>query len=312
MENCNHNLYTPPAYFVKSSKTLKELELEKENYIFQREMDLNNRIEVLRKISISDFGTNIAKNKQNKAYYEGRTYPTNRSGEFVVLEYFNIENVLIQFKNTGFRNIIKANNLNSKEIKDPYAKIVCGIGCIGIGPYTASINRKTTPEYHVWSGMLDRCYNPYKHPSYMGCEVHPYWHNFQNFAVWYNANYYSISNDIVALDKDILFKGNKIYGPVTCCFVPDIINGCFVKRNAMRGDTPVGVCYNKSRNKYEAWLAKHGITTFLGRYSTPEEAFAVYKQAKEQYIKELAELYRGIIPEHVYYALMNYQVEIND
>jgi hypothetical protein len=44
------------------------------------------------------------------------------------------------------------------------------------------------------------------------------------------------------------------------------------------------------------------------------EAFCAYKNAKEQYIKELAEKYfqEGKITEKVYNALMMYEVEITD
>ena len=33
------------------------------------------------------------------------------------------------------------------------------------------------------------------------------------------------------LDKDILLKGNKIYSPDTCCFVPQEINSIAVDSN---------------------------------------------------------------------------------
>jgi hypothetical protein len=51
---------------------------------------------------------------------------------------------------------------------------------------------------------------------------------------------------------------------------------------------------------------------YLGRFVTPEEAFQVYKQAKEAYIKEVAELYKDQIDIRVYEALMKYEVDIND
>ena len=55
-------------------------------------------------------------------------------------------------------------------------------------------------------------------------------------------------------------------------------------------------------------------TIFIGRFSTPTEAFSAYKNAKEQYIKERAEKYfqEGKITDKVYNALMRYEVEITD
>ena len=85
------------------------------------------------------------------------------------------------------------------------------------------------------------------------------------------------------LDKDILVKGNKLYSEDTCSFVPAEINTLFCKANKTRG-----------------------------RYNTIEEAFLAYKQAKEAYIKELANKWKDVIDPRVYEALMDYQVEITD
>ena len=55
---------------------------------------------------------------------------------------------------------------------------------------------------------------------------------------------------------------------------------------------------------------------YLGCYDTPQEAFEVYKEYKEKYIKEVIDSYEGIIPEPHYSrlreAMYNYRVEIND
>ena len=45
---------------------------------------------------------------------------------------------------------------------------------------------------------------------------------------------------------------------------------------------------------------------------TQIEAFYAYKEAKETYIKEVANKWKDNIDSRVYDALMNYQVEIND
>ena len=45
---------------------------------------------------------------------------------------------------------------------------------------------------------------------------------------------------------------------------------------------------------------------------TKEEAFQAYKTAKEKYIKETAEKYKGLISERVYQVLKSYTVEITD
>ena len=55
-----------------------------------------------------------------------------------------------------------------------------------------------------------------------------------------------------------------------------------------------------------------GKTVYLGSFKTKNEAFFVYKEAKEAYIKELATKWRSQIDLRAYEALMSYQVEITD
>ena len=50
----------------------------------------------------------------------------------------------------------------------------------------------------------------------------------------------------------------------------------------------------------------------LSRCATAEEAFHIYKQAKEGIIKLVAEKYKDLIDQRVYEALMNYRIEITD
>ena len=56
----------------------------------------------------------------------------------------------------------------------------------------------------------------------------------------------------------------------------------------------------------------YGKRIYLGVYSTKEEAFRVYKQYKEKIIKQVADEYKEYIPQKLYHALYNYQVEITD
>ena len=51
---------------------------------------------------------------------------------------------------------------------------------------------------------------------------------------------------------------------------------------------------------------------FLGYYSNPEEAFQAYKRFKESVIQTKADEYLYQIPENLYEAMINYEVEEND
>lgn len=188
------------------------------------------------------------------------------------------------------------------------------IGSIGKGKYNSIKDKRA---YMVWGGMLDRCYNEKhrnKNKTYVDCEVCEEWLCFQNFAEWYYNNYYEVDDEVMCLDKDILIKGNKKYSPDVCIFVPKRINSLFTKCDRARGSLPVGVRYSHNRFRVECSTQKNGIKhrERLGHYDTVEEAFEVYKQFKEDYIKEVAEEYKHKIPVKLYEALINYKVEITD
>ena len=210
-------------------------------------------------------------------------------------------------EHVGYNHFIKG------YVACPYEKTIFNIGYIGVGKYKVTINRKSTKHYNLWNAMLKRCYSSKfieKHPTYELCEVCPEWHNFQAFAEWVDRNYYEVDDEPMDIDKDILIKGNKIYSPDNCVFVPKKINLLFIKSNGNRGDLPVGV--SRVNKKYRANCYTNGKRKHLGYYDTKEEAFEVYKNFKEKYIKEVAEEYKDKIPSKLYNAMMMYEVEIDD
>ena len=160
--------------------------------------------------------------------------------------------------------------------------------------------------------MIYRCYSEKsqeRHPTYKDVTVCEEWHNFQNFAEWMEDNYDPEIMQGWQLDKDILFKGNKIYSPDTCRLVPAEINDT-LKNVKVHNNILVGVSYNIKNNNYRTWLPrnKKGKRNF----KTPEEAFQRYKTTREEYIKEVADKYKGQISNEIYQAMYNYQVEITD
>lgn len=186
--------------------------------------------------------------------------------------------------------------------------VMCGIG------YHGSDNVDCTCESYLrWHDMLSRCYNAKFHerqPQYRGCTVCVEWLNYMNFKVWYDSHKYSDGK--LDVDKDILFKGNTVYSPETAVLVPHEINTLFINGKESRGDLPLGVHFDKERNKYRAEMNYMGTNKKIGRFDTPEEAFAEYKKYKEKLIKEVAEKYKDKIPNKVYEAMMNWEIEITD
>lgn len=189
------------------------------------------------------------------------------------------------------------------KIKCPYEPRTYNKGYIGIGKYIPTENKKA---YSSWLNMFKRCYSDKtsaRNSAYKKCEVCEEWHNFQNFCEWYYKHYYEIENQKMHLDKDILVKGNKIYSPKTCVFVPERINKLF--------ETYKFKC-NKEKGKYIVRIRKNGNNEYLGRFENKDKALESYKQAKEKYIKQVADEYKPYIPKKLYDAMYKYEVEITD
>ena len=193
---------------------------------------------------------------------------------------------------------------------------ICGVGYIGVGSYKSKDgNGKHTDAYRKWHDMIERCYNPNslkKRPTYEGVYVCDEWLNYQNFAKWYYENIVPI-NEEMHLDKDILSNEQKIYSPESCCLIPKSINLLF-KRTPKTKDTskslPVGVQKQKRCiNKYKASLYKNGKTIVKSGFDSPEAAFIWYKSEKEKHIREVAMVYKDVLPRRVYDALTNYDIK---
>lgn len=240
----------------------------------------------------------------------------NFGSKMVIKEYRSTRDVDVYFpKYNWVAKNTRYDNFKNGKIKCPYEPRYFGVGYLGEGKYTVSENGKLKKEFKIWYDMIKRCYDPKyqeEHSTYKGCKVEDYLLNFQYMAEWINENYYEVSGEKMCLDKDILYKGNKVYSRETCIFVPERINLLFVKSNKSRGDSPIGT-YPLPSGNYRAMCSNgYGKNIPLGVYSTPEEAFKRYKRCKENYIKQVADEYKGRIPDKLYNALYSYEIEIDD
>lgn len=250
----------------------------------------------------------------------GQEKLNNQGSLMKIIEYIDSSNITVEFQDE-YKAKVKNQycNFKSGSIKNPYFPSVYGVGIIG-NKYPVSVNCVLTKEYAMWMNMLKRCFYKKikdKQPSYKEAICCDEWLYFDNFYEWlHNQENFERwkSNNRYALEKDILVKNNKIYSPKTCCIVPQNVNCLFLKREADRGLYPIGVRYRD-----EGFMAScHNPFTDrreeLGSYSTPEKAFSIYKDYKEDLIKQVAEIeYKeGNITEECYQAMKNYVVEIDD
>lgn len=187
--------------------------------------------------------------------------------------------------------------------------LVCGVGKIDVD-YPVALNSKAggkwkvtwqCPFYTRWQHMLIRCYSESHqkaHPAYVGSSVDERWFSLTSFIEWAKDKY----SEGLALDKDILIKGNKVYSPEACCFVPSYINNLLLIRQSKRGDCPLGV--TRSGHRFQAFC-RGAEKENLGRYATPEEAHSVWQSNKIDRMRGVLQRYKTEVfyDEAVYNAL---------
>ena len=232
----------------------------------------------------------------------------NSKGEkMTIVEYRNSQDIDIMFddgtivKNKRYWNFRKGNVLN------PFTPSVYGAGYLGNS--SCKENGEYKKAYEVWRKMIERCYSSEYHKrqqTYIGCTVCEEWLCFTTFEKWFNKNYYELPNEKVCLDKDLFFKGNKVYSPQTCTFIPNSINvaissGGFIKSN----DLPKGV--SKQKNKYRSQISINGNKKHLGTFNTFEEAYECYCKARKKYLSELAEQYKQYLDFRAYEILIDWK-----
>ena len=246
-----------------------------------------------------------------KEKYEGRVFSSRNFGDYIVVKYIDSKEIHIKFIDTGYETVVSVSSVRVGNIKDNLKPFVCGVGYLG---YDYEKNDGLTKVYRTWCGMIKRCYASYslvKRPSYVGCSVSDEFLNFSYFKKWYFKQVGS-GEENYHFDKDLLVKGNKIYSPETCCFIPKEINSLLTTTNRSRGNTPLGVSKRQKSGNYEVTLCRDNKDYHLGTYSCPVQAFNVYKEAKEDYFRSKAEKYKGKISDEAYEALKNRKVEITD
>lgn len=189
---------------------------------------------------------------------------------------------------------------------------VCHIG-INNGKYPARIGKNKTLEYSHWQKMLTRCVKSSadENKTYVDCTISD---NFKNYSYFYEwcQNQIGFGGLNFHLDKDLFLKGNKHYSEDNCFFVPQELNNLLLSCKSKRGEYPIGVSFDKRVKLFESYITKDKKKHSLGFYKDPVTAFNKYKEAKEDYIKMVANRYKCVIDERLYTSLMNRPVDIDD
>ena len=186
-----------------------------------------------------------------------------------------------------------------------------------VGTFMCLGKQYTTKSYMLWYDVRKRCTKggsvQKREPTYTDCTMSGNFSNYQYFAEWctrqvgYNLGYH--------LDKDILFKNNKVYSEESCVFVPKQLNNFLTSRNKCRGQFPQGVSFHKNSGLYASSISISSVSTHIGLYRTPLDAHKAYITAKECEARRWAKRLSNkefTVDERVIDALLKWRFEMDE
>lgn len=133
----------------------------------------------------------------------------------------------------------------------------------------------------LWDNMNTRCSASFQErfPHYKGCYMADSFKDFQFFVEWCHSQEGFGLVDY-ELDKDILVARNKCYSENTCVFVPNNLNMFFTNRG-----NPKGSSFVPLSQRYVASLKVDGKNTYIGSFTSQDDAQKAYTAAKLDYLR---------------------------
>ena len=215
----------------------------------------------------------------------GMVFSNTFGTKYEVIEYERATKVTIKFLDEyGFTTTTQWHCVESGWPRNPYDRVVAGVGYLGISPITGDIQKADGKAYKCWADMINRCYNPKitsKKPTYAKCTVCERWHCFVNFLedIKEIQGYEQwINNKGWELDKDIKQPNveYKIYSKETCIFITTSEN---TKESGERANHMSKGLYLEKDGIYKYFPSKTKAAKFLGvsRIQTYHEIINGYK-----------------------------------
>ena len=148
------------------------------------------------------------------------------------------------------------------------------------------------PYYKKWSAMITRCYSDKmisRDPNYADVYVCDEWLKLSSFIRWVDSQPRRDWENL-ELDKDILFKGNKVYSPEACVFVSRLTNTFLVK--SLNYTKSTGTFFIESKGKYKSSCRNpfSGKREHLGFFDSEHEAHSAWKRRKCELSVELSKI----------------------
>jgi len=252
---------------------------------------------------------NIKEGKIKKPFSRvGERHNTNECGMLTIVADRGTFDCDVQFD--GYSQVLRGREygaIKKGQIRNPYEPRIYGVGYTGEGRFKSTKSSPHAKIYYLWTHVLERCYSiewQKNNPTYKMCSVDEKWHNFQNFAIWYEENFKPEYMEGWHLDKDIIIQGNKIYSSETCMFAPNELNAlCKSTKKSEKGLLKAVVQSPNKHGKFFARIGRNNKRDNLCMRDTQEESFLDYKINKEREFKKAAEKWKDKIPTEAYEAL---------
>lgn len=239
-----------------------------------------------------------------------KEYTNNAGDKFKVIRIYSDNTADIEFTDENrYTYLTDLTCVRRGQTKNPYRVATLGVGFIGDGPFRSHYTTGSTIEYVTWLNILAACYDPYfinNKPRTMNHIICDEWKNFQVFAKWLvGLGYYDTG--VYTINQTLLGRGSLVYSPDTVCYIPICLrNHLVTKWNQGTGKYPQGVKSYSNQGRFSAIMNAKGYVR-IGVFDTVEEAAQAYKNAKEAYVKEVANLHQHELEPRVYEALMNWE-----
>ena len=229
-------------------------------------------------------------------YDVGTIHKTNKGYDILVIKKLKLRRVIIRFLDLfGCEKEVGTDEIFAGTVSNPYHKLENSIGYLGEGLYKSKVNGIQPKSYIVWKHMCNRSENSTNYnPTYKNVTVCEEWHNYQNFAKWYE---YNLIEDY-ELDKDLLQQNveNKIYSPETCIFLPKKVNGFLTNKQNSNTSGYIGVSWHKLTKKWSSTISIFGLnrSLHLGLFDNIEEASIAYQKARAEQAEKVKSYMRSL------------------
>lgn len=263
---------------------------------------------------------------RSRKVFVGEVYRNKEGFQYEIVAYKNALEVTIKWLDCGTLQVCSAHDAHRGTLKYLNRPSVFGIGYLGYGRFVPGERRmeawqeRINPVLHRhWRHVLERTIAGRDIKRYEDCQVVEEWYNFQNFCEWAikqkNSTRKEENGRLWHLDKDMVSRGNRLYCPELCVFLPNEVNAFYTKKEIGNTGYP-GVNYIKpgSKNAKEGYIARCCIgeeRKYLGYYYSPEQAFEKYRQCKEAAARELANKWEGEIDPRVIEYLATFKLDFN-